>query len=67
MINVSIRIKLFLIIEHVNLFCKKITLSHIPVIRVICVYSENKMETDPRREYDTLEDVAESAAYEIPG
>ena len=25
------------------------------------------METDPGREYDTLGDVAESAAYEIPG
>ena len=37
------------------------------MIRAICVYSENKMETDPRREYDTLEDVAESAGYEIPG
>jgi len=25
------------------------------------------MEADPGREYDTLEDVAGSAAYEIPG
>jgi len=25
------------------------------------------METDPGREYDSLEDVPESAAYEIPG
>ena len=25
------------------------------------------MESDPQREYDTLEEVVESAAYEIPG
>jgi len=25
------------------------------------------METDPPREYDTLEDVVRSSAYEIPG
>jgi len=57
----------FSIILGVNPFCIEQHCHYVNASRVLHVFSENKMETDPGREYDSLEDVPESAAYKIPG